>query len=204
MCYSTGLFFGFLLSRGMCWSWFHYCWAIILGLAVNGISSVAGNQPQIVLYQFLNATNGSCFHVAVVEVSLFLYPPAVTSRSLLTRNSTGIVAARNTNFCGFWYGHDTRLSRLNGIALHSTVIMQGAYPTGGILCVFALKTAQHQLICCSSISPCLSEFRASCSGISRNWVITMKNDRMTLLVGPVYFRQEITRYHLQLGVLVCL
>ena len=29
-----------------------------------------------------------------------------------------------------------------------------AYPTGGILCVFAIKTAHHQLICCCSISPC--------------------------------------------------
>jgi len=32
-----------------------------------------------------------------------------------------------------------------------------AYPTGGILCVFAYKTAHHQLIFCGSVSPCLSE-----------------------------------------------
>jgi len=50
----------------------------------------------------------------------------------------------------------------------------------GNLSVFALKTAAHQLICCSSVSPCLSECWASCLFLSlqRQWKLFRRRSEL--------------------------
>jgi len=54
-----------------------------------------------------------------------------------------------------------------------------AYSTGGILCLFAIMTAHHQLICGSSVSPCLSKCWASCFYLKFSAVFNKQYQRDT-------------------------